>query len=109
MMVDHEDGHLQPAHLVRQRSHASHVVDVQHDECIDTIERGRSARAGFLDPAFQQELEHHRPRCRIHDARIDAALGEQVRQRSLGSAAVAVRVDVRAQRYRHARRQQRRK
>ena len=53
----------------------------------------------FSNVVAQQEVEHLRPRRRIHDARGESVRHEQPSQRALRAAAIAIGVEVRAERH----------
>ena len=62
-----------------------------------TPREGGRAIGGALVDAVEKEVEHLRPRRRIHDAHLHSALREKQRERDLGAAAIAIGVDVRQQ------------
>src|SRR3954468_12688440 len=94
MMIDDELRNRQLADGFREHAEPLYVRDVEHDEDVGFLQGLGTGVAGIADVGAEHELVHLGPRRRIDDLRPDSKLTEQSGQRGLGSAAVAVGVDM---------------
>ena len=103
VMINHGNRHLKRTHGIGQMPQPAYVVDVEHDQRIDALQRRRPPRTRLLHIVAQEELKHRWPRRGIHNARTDPPLRQQTRQRRFRSAPVTIGIDVGGQCHRHAR------
>src|SRR5689334_14971510 len=93
-MIYHQLRDRQSAYGLRQHTESLHIGDVQHYQYVRLLECTRTHVARIAHIVAEQELVHVGPGCRIHDPRTNPHLAEQASERRLGTASVAVGVDV---------------
>jgi len=94
VVIDHQLGNRKPAHRLRQDAEALHVGDVENYQYLGILETLGSQVARISNINAEEELVHLRPGRWVDDLRADSHLAEQPRERRLGTAAVAIRIDV---------------
>jgi len=93
-MIDDYLRNIEPANCIGERAQPLHVSDVDDNQEIDPLQRGRPLSRSIIYIRAQKKAKRLGPRRRIHDLYGHSARFEQPGERGLRSAAVAVGVDV---------------